>query len=276
MRRELGLLVLCLAGCQSTPTQDRSTKDLVDTQFAAHDKDLDGVIDLVVEAPNATHLAPADADRDGRVTREEYVTYLRGQPTSTAPVPLEQRDQEDVLLAQGAGSSALPEPDPERTQRAREIYLSGSRLLESSPPQVDRAVREFQQALAIDPLYYRAHFKLGLCYYHRGLYELEINEYRKCLAINQRFTHAWLNLGHAYLARDELDQAREAYQRVLDLEPYHSVALYNQALVEFDLGHHDESLRLFRTFVEVDGSGEMGDRARRYIDELQRRGTEEE
>ena len=151
-----------------------------------------------------------------------------------------------------------------------------SRLLESSPPQVDRAIREFQQALAIDPLYYRAHFKLGLCYYHRGLYELEINEYRKCLAINRQFTHAWLNLGHAYLARDELQQAREAYQRVLDLEPYHSVALYNRALVEFDLGNGGESLRLFETFLEVDGSGEMGDRARRYVAELERRSTEEE
>jgi tetratricopeptide (TPR) repeat protein len=267
---------LLLVGCQATP-QNGSTQDLVDTQFAAYDRDRDDRIDLVEEAPAATHLASADLDRDGAVTREEYQGHLRGEQPADALQRDAVRDEEDVWLAEGNGNAEaaqLPEPDPERTQRAREIYLSGSRLLESSPPQVDRAIREFQQALAVDPLYYRAHFKLGLCYYHRGLYELEINEYRKCLAINRQFTHAWLNLGHAYLARDELERARESYERVLDLEPHHSVALYNKALVEFDLGNADDALRLFRAFLEVDGSGEMGDRAKRYIDELQRRATE--
>lgn len=164
----------------------------------------------------------------------------------------------------------VPTTDPERTRRAREIYLRGVRLL-SGTPRVEEAIREYQQALEIDPLFYRAHFKLGICYYMRGQYPLEINEYKKCLAINPQYVPAWLNLGHAYLARDELEAAREAYERVLEVNPNHAVALYNKALIEFDLHNEPESLRLFRQFLNVDGEGEMGERARQYLTELERR-----
>jgi tetratricopeptide (TPR) repeat protein len=164
----------------------------------------------------------------------------------------------------------IPTTDPERTRRAREIYIRGVKLL-SGNPRVEEAIREFQQALEIDPLFYRAHFKLGICYYMRGQYPLEINEYKKCLAINPQYVPAWLNLGHAYLARDELEAAREAYEQVLDINPNHAVALYNKALIEFDLNNERESLRLFRQFLNVDGEGEMGERARQYLTELERR-----
>lgn len=164
----------------------------------------------------------------------------------------------------------IPMTDPERTRRAREIYLRSVKLL-SGNPRTEEVIRELQQALEIDPLFYKAHFKLGICYYMLGQYALEINEYKKCLAINPQYVPAWLNLGHAYLARDELEAAREAYERVLEINPNHAVALYNKALIEFDLNNEPESVRLFRQFLAVDGEGEMGERARQYLNELERR-----
>lgn len=190
----------------------------------------------------------------------------QGSGRGTGPAPLDARAGAE--LAARDELPLTPTTGPEQTQRAREIYLSGVRLLASSPPQVDAAIHEFQQALSIDPRFYRAHFKLGICYYQKGHYDLEINEYRKCLAINPAYVPASLNLGHAHLAKDELELARRAYQEVLDREPKHATALYNCALVEFDLGHDAESLRLFEKFVLVDGSGEMGERAREYIEVL--------
>jgi len=162
--------------------------------------------------------------------------------------------------------------DQEHSRRAREIYLGGVAALQASPPDVDRAMRDFQLALAADPLFYKAHFKLGICYYLQGKYHLEINEYKLCLATNRNYVPAWLNLGHAYLVMDQLEEARDAYQHVLDLQPSHAVALYNKALVDFDLGNESEALRLFRAFLEVDdGDGEMGQRARGYVQELEHR-----
>lgn len=195
-----------------------------------------------------------------------------GKAGSPGARPGASAEDDEVGLAMRADEPIVPSTDPERTRRAREIYLRGVRLL-AGQPRIDEAIRDFQQALEIDPLFYRAHFKLGICYYHKGQYPLEISEYRKCLTIQPSYVPAWLNLGHAYLARDELEQARDAYERVLELDPNHAVALYNKALVEFDLHNEPESLRLFKTFIKVDGAGEMGDRAREYAHELEQRQT---
>src|SRR5690606_38281810 len=102
----------------------------------------------------------------------------------------------------------------EAAQRARIFWLQGSAAMRD-PQRVDEAIREFQLALQADPLYYKAHFKLGICYYQKGQYDLEIAEYKKCLTLNPVYVPAQLNLGHAYLARDMLEQAREAYLAVL-------------------------------------------------------------
>lgn len=192
------------------------------------------------------------------------------QPPTTPPPTPPPASATDVAATDDA-ETVVPTSDSERTQRSREIYLRGVRLL-SGRPDVEAAIREFQTALEIDPLFFRAHFKLGICYYMKGQYPLEINEYKKCLAINPQYVPGWLNLGHAYLARDELELARDAYERVLELDASHAVALYNKALIEFDLHNEQESERLFRHFLRVDGEGEMGARARQYLDELERRG----
>lgn len=197
---------------------------------------------------------------------------LTGCPSTTSTPDGGGVEKTSFDSSEGEGDPIVPSTDPERTRRAREIYLRGVRLL-AGQPRIDDAIRDFQQALEIDPLFYRAHFKLGICYYHKGQYPLEISEYKKCLAIQPSYVPAWLNLGHAFLARDELEQAREAYERVLELDPNHAVALYNKALVEFDLHNEPESLRLFRAFLKVDGNGEMGQRATEYLKELEGRET---
>lgn len=174
-----------------------------------------------------------------------------------------------------ASAPIVPSNQPDRTRRAREVYLRGVALV-AQDARLDEAIRDFQHALEIDPLFHLAHFKLGICYYQKGEYSLEITEYKKCLSINPQYEPAWLNLGHAHLARDELQQARDAYRRVLELSPGHGIALYNLALIEFDLKNEGESERLFRAFLrhEANAAGDMGERAREYLRDLDRRAAE--
>ncbi len=170
---------------------------------------------------------------------------------------------------QGEEALARPEHDPEAAHRARIFWLQGSHAMRD-PQRVDEAIREFQLALQADPLYYKAHFKLGICYYQKGQYDLEIAEYKKCLTLNPMYVPAHLNLGHAYLARDMLEEAREAYLAVLAREPKNAVALYNLGLVEYDLRHFDQSYDYLDQFLQVheDKDGPMGSRARMYLDEI--------
>lgn len=195
-------------------------------------------------------------------------------PADRQPEPIAARPAGDELAPgaePGAGAPA-EELGPHQTDLARAFYVQGVSLLQVKPPRVDEAIREFQQALEIDPLFYKAHFKLGVCYYHKGRYELEIGEYRKALSINSRYAPALLNLGHAYLAQDQLEAARDAYERLLDIEPNHTIALYNLGLVQFDLNNRDESFRRLTRFLDLNGpDGELSEHARRYLSVMNQR-----
>lgn len=166
------------------------------------------------------------------------------------------------------------EHDAAAAHRARTFYLQGVRFLSEKPPRVDEAVREFQLSLEADPLFYKAHFKLGYAYYHKGQYELEIAEYLKCLAISSRYLPALINLGHAYLARDQLELARDAYRRALEIQPDHATCQYNLGLIEFDLQNWESSERYLQKFLASkrdETQGPMGDQARKCLDRIRER-----
>ncbi len=126
-----------------------------------------------------------------------------------------------LILLLGCGSPGdHPPPEPIQiasVNDAREVYLLG--LEHQDAEEWQKAVKAFQLALRYDPLLYKAHFKLGICYLQLGEYELEIVEYKKCLAANRSYAPAWRNLGNAYLARNEIERARDAYDHLPEKNP---------------------------------------------------------
>ena len=173
------------------------------------------------------------------------------KPDSNPTKRLSERQHDDVER-QETRTSLRFDQNTEATHRARYFYLQGVRLIDAKPPRIDEAIREFQIALEHDPLYYKAHFKLGYCYFQKGLYHREIAEYKKCLALNPDYVEALLNLGHAHLARDELDEAREAYLKVLERDSNNATVRYNLGLVEFDLGKDfASSAKHLQRFLEL-------------------------
>lgn len=228
--------------------------------------------------PDPAPLVAADDPSEVTMARQGPTAAMNSTPEGTARPPVAVSadansgvDAAPPAAAQGfkpeADETGFVEASPVRTHRARRFYLQGVKLL-YDPPRVDEAIREFQLALEMDTQFYKAHFKLGICYYHKGQYELEITEYKKCLAVNRHYAPAWLNLGHAFLARDELESARDAYKEVLGLNPQNRIALYNLGLVEFDLRLFPEARKHLETFLELDGTGEMGEKARQYLEEI--------
>lgn len=184
------------------------------------------------------------------------------------------RAERDAPLAAntepGTGNDRF-ERDPEASHRARTFYLLGVKHLSERPPRVDEAIREFQHAIEHDPTFYKAHFKLGYSYYHKGQYELERIEYLKCLAIESRYFPALINLGHAYLAQDKLEMARDAYRRALEVKPNHAICQYNLGLIEFDLGEWHASDRYLRGFLNSklkEVEGQMGEQARKCLERI--------
>lgn len=155
-------------------------------------------------------------------------------------VTTRERGEVDVVRARAEAEARMAEGD--RLLRAAQ-QRPGARL--------DRAIQAYQAALRLDPLLADAHLRLATCFYLAQEHELEQAQYLKCLAIHPRHVVAWQRLGHARLALDDLQGAREAYERVLALDPTDEVVLFNLHLVEADLGHDDRARELLERVHEL-------------------------
>ncbi|PSB35590.1 tetratricopeptide repeat protein [Stenomitos frigidus] len=109
---------------------------------------------------------------------------------------------------------------------AQEYYELGSIYLDKKI--YSQAIMLFQKALKADnleetesPPIYNA---LGFAYFSQEQYDLAIRQYKDALKIEPNYVTALNNLGHAYERKQLAAQALEAYEQVLDVEPKNATA----------------------------------------------------
>jgi superkiller protein 3 len=89
----------------------------------------------------------------------------------------------------------------------------------SAQGKLDEAVREYQEALRINPNLAEAHNNLGLAYSDQGKLDEAVRECQEALKINPNLAAAHLNLGLAYSRQGKLNEAIECYQGFSRLAP---------------------------------------------------------
>jgi tetratricopeptide (TPR) repeat protein len=122
-----------------------------------------------------------------------------------------------------------PGAEDEETQsvEAFEAYTKGLLNLRSETPEaLDRAILFFERAVTLDPSYARAHAELGSAYdlkaTYFGMHELSeraLASIRRAIELRPRFGHAWRELAGPLLALGRDDEAIEAIERALALDP---------------------------------------------------------
>jgi tetratricopeptide (TPR) repeat protein len=138
-------------------------------------------------------------------------------------------------------------PDMPSVEQARAIYLGALEVFNDR--KYEQAYLEFSRVLDVEPHFYEARFKQGLCRYYQQKFDLEIDCYEKCLAIEPNYLPCLVSLGNAYLAQDELEKAVRVYRKILKLDPDHPVALYNLGLICFDLQDYHMSAEYLEHFI---------------------------
>ncbi len=80
------------------------------------------------------------------------------------------------------------------------------------------AARWYEQALAIEPRNVNASTDLGIAYYYMNQPDRALQQFDRSLAIDPRHTKTLLNVGIVRaFAKDDLEGAAQAWQRVVDL-----------------------------------------------------------
>jgi tetratricopeptide (TPR) repeat protein len=84
---------------------------------------------------------------------------------------------------------------------------------------IDRAMAEYEKAIAINPALEHPYNNLGFDYYKKGRYDDAIASYEKALAINPNYAKAFYNLSLAYYAEKMFDESIAAYEKAVRLDP---------------------------------------------------------
>jgi tetratricopeptide (TPR) repeat protein len=118
----------------------------------------------------------------------------------------------------------------------------------------DKAVEEYEKAIAINPTFADAHSNLGLAYDRKGRYDKAVEEYEKALAVNSNLVEARNNLGLAYYAQDRYDKAVSEYEKVLAMNPDLAETRYNLGLAYHAQGMHEKAVEEYEKTLVINPS----------------------
>ena len=85
--------------------------------------------------------------------------------------------------------------------------------------ELDRAKKQYEQALKLNPKYAEAINNLGTVHYAKRSYRRAVGQYKKALKFSPNSASIYSNLGTAHFARKKYKDAFEAYQQALALDP---------------------------------------------------------
>jgi eukaryotic-like serine/threonine-protein kinase len=151
------------------------------------------------------------------------------------------------------------------------LYLARGRLMGENND-YDGAVKDFRQAIALDPEYAWAHNNLGVCLRVKGELKEAIEEFEQAIHCNSTFALPHINLGLALGGKGEWDKAINHIQQAIaihhKLAPAHAAFGFGQgakgqenelavahAVLGFALtgkGKQNEAVKHFRQAIDLD------------------------
>lgn len=145
-------------------------------------------------------------------------------------------------------------------------YLIGRGLLVAG--REDQALPFLRQAVQQDPG--TAEFALwqGVAYQALGESEEERQSYLFSMREQPDYLPALLNLGHNYLESGQYREALVQYEKVLQVDPVESSALYNRALAYRMLQEPDRAEQAFLRYLDYHRTGKWVLRATRHLHQL--------
>jgi tetratricopeptide (TPR) repeat protein/tRNA A-37 threonylcarbamoyl transferase component Bud32 len=113
------------------------------------------------------------------------------------------------------------------------------------------AEQELQRAVFLQPGYWLPHHMLARLYQAQGRYEVAATQDREVIACVPLFTRGYNNLGamYHYIGRD--DDARDAFERSVAIEPSRS-ALSNLGALYFNAARFADSAAMFERALQLD------------------------
>lgn len=103
------------------------------------------------------------------------------------------------------------------------------------------AIKEFQEALRLNPDIQEVRSNLGSVYWAMGLHEQALAEYLKARELRPNYDAIYFDLGNVYYAMGRFPEAAESFHATIRLNPKHGAAYNNLACVYMREGRYEEA-----------------------------------
>jgi tetratricopeptide (TPR) repeat protein len=121
---------------------------------------------------------------------------------------------------------------------AAEHFQRGNQFDEAG--YADHAIKEWQEAIDLNPELTAAHYNLGIAYADEGHSDLAITELREVVRLDPFDIDARRELAEIYLEAERSDAAINELRQILNIAP-DDAAAHSLAQTYFDLGRWDEA-----------------------------------
>ena len=144
--------------------------------------------------------------------------------------------------------------------QAYELYLKelGNYVNYDKTKNLDSAIELFNRAINLDSSFARAYASLGsaLLYKYKRTKELlyieqAINDCNRAIEINNKLTSVRNTLGNIYLETGKNSEAKEEFQKVLQVDPNNSAAYFGRAEAFFNMGMNREAETTYQKAIAV-------------------------
>lgn len=146
---------------------------------------------------------PGSAKLDGGAVHRARSIFGESNVAPEEPKPVPERPSQVV-------SSEAPASAEAHNQRGRELF---------EQELVDDAIREFEQAVAMEPNNASYHCNLAVAYDEADRDDDALIQYQKTLEIDPNDLTALLSLGYLHSEHEEFDKAQASWNKIIEIAP---------------------------------------------------------
>ena len=168
---------------------------------------------------------------------------------------------------QNAGGTVSENSRQEENRRveAAACYVRGSQF--DSEGDYEEAIRNYTQAIEMNPQYLDAYKDRAYLYHCNGEYDAAVHDYSKAIELDAQNSDLYCNRGIAFHNKNELDLAISDYDQAISLSPKTIDAYFGRGNAYFNQHDYDQAIADYSRVIELNPQHAEGyeRRGRAYI-----------
>jgi tetratricopeptide (TPR) repeat protein len=116
----------------------------------------------------------------------------------------------------------------------------------------DQALKDFNKAIALEPLYADAFHNRGIHFKNDNKYDQALNDFSKAIDLKPNYVEAFNNRGTVYNIVEKYELALKDFQKAIELRPNNTKAYFNSGIVYQKLEQPEKAIASFSKAIEID------------------------